>query len=207
MTDQKQFQVMLQLGLSQLGLSLSESYQKILFDFLLLLQRWNRVHSLTAIRNLERMLTHHVLDSLAIAPYLYGNRILDIGSGAGFPGIPLALLYPEKTFFLLDSHAKKTTFLHHVKASFNISHIHIIQARMETYVPSECMSSIVCRAVGAMSALIKQTEKILCVSGRWLLMKGRYPEDELIQVPYPFIVHRLHVPNLNAKRHLVEVIH
>lgn len=193
----------LQAGLKQLGLSLPASTQELLLEFLKFLQKWNTIYNLTAHRELEQMLIYHVLDSLAISPYITGKRILDVGTGAGFPGIPLALLFPEKSFVLMDSAIKKTTFLLQAVATFKISNITVVHSRVESYKDKQGFDTIVTRAWGKIKDMIDQTRQVMRKKGRWLLMKGKYPKEELKAIYRPFVVHRLRVPYLHAKRHVI----
>ncbi len=191
-------------GLKQLNLTVSESVQATLLAFLDVLLKWNKVHNLTAITDLPKMITHHLLDSLSIAPYCTGSRILDIGSGAGFPGIPLALVFPEKSFVLLDSSQKKTAFLIHAKAHFKIPNVEVVCARVEEY-KGTTFDTIISRAFGTLSEIIQKTKHLLNPQGHWLIMKGTYPQQELTDFKLPYSVHRLSVPGLDAERHLMRI--
>lgn len=190
-------------GVKKLGLSLSATAQQQLLDFLQLLQKWNKTYNLTAITDLHDMLTAHLLDSLSLAAYIKADRIIDIGSGAGFPGIPLALTFPEKQFVLLDSVGKKTAFLLQAVTTLKIKNITVVQSRVEDYQPDRCFEALVCRAFGTITDIIKKSQSLLCDQGQWLLMKGEYPTDELANVQLPYKVERLTVPGLEASRHLV----
>lgn len=192
-------------GLAALQITLAPADQKKLLDFLLFLQKWNQIHNLTAITDLREMLIQHVFDSLSIAPFILGNRILDIGSGAGFPGIPLALVFPQKLWFLLDSKSKKTAFLRQATAHFELNQIDVINDRVETHQPKQRYDMVICRALGKISDVIKSSAHVLTVPGQWLFMKGAYPSDELASVQRPYKVHRLQVPYLNKERHLVVI--
>ena len=192
-------------GIDELRLEVPESTQQILLDFLAFLQKWNRAYNLTAISNTENMVTYHLLDSLSVIPYFKGKTILDVGSGAGFPGIPLALVRPEKQFTLLDSKNKKSVFLIQVISQFKIPNVTIIQAHVPDYKRELGFDAIICRAFGSLRLVIDQTKHLLCPAGRWFIMKGSYPKKELQIIAEPFVVHRLKVPDLNAERHLIEI--
>lgn len=190
-------------GIDELGLTIPSSVQAALLEFLQLLLKWNKAYNLTAITDPNQMITQHVLDSLSIAAYCHGNRILDVGSGAGFPGIPLALTFPEKSFVLLDSQQKKTTFLIQAVATFKIVNVSIVRARVEQYVADACFDTIICRAFGTIEDILEKTRHLLCAEGRWLLMKGVFPREELEGLALPYSVQQLKVPGLGAERHLV----
>lgn len=177
-----------------------------LAHYLQLLQQWNSVHNLTAITDPEQMVILHILDSLAISPYLYGQRLLDVGTGAGLPGIPLALKHPEKEFTLLDSNSKKTRFLTQVKHELQIKNINIIHSRVEDFHPDKNFDSILSRAFSSLEVMLQTTQHLLAAGGQFLAMKGIYPEEELKAIPETFkvtAVHTLTIQGLDAKRCLV----
>jgi 16S rRNA (guanine527-N7)-methyltransferase len=152
------------------------------------------------------MVPRHLLDSLSVSPFLRGSPILDLGSGAGLPGIPLAILHPGRSFVLLDSNGKKIRFLRQAALELALPNVEIIQARMESYRPQEKFATIVSRAVTSLAELWAAAEPLLDRAGRLLVMKGRYPSDELSHLPAPASsVHRLSVPFLDGERHLVEI--
>lgn len=191
-------------GINELNLTLSKVNQTKLIDFLYFLEKWNRAYNLTAITNLEKMVTYHLLDSLAIAPYIkIKSKILDVGSGAGFPGIPLAVYYPDKRFTLLDSNGKKVRFLNQAKAEFHLENVEVVQSRVENYHTQGCFDAIIFRAVGNMAAMWSKTEHLCCDNGSLMFMKGIYPQQELSQLNQPHKVYPINVPGLDAKRHLV----
>lgn len=187
-------------GLERLGLSLSQQAQEQLLAFLELLQQWNTAYNLTAIRDPQKMITHHLLDSLAIKTFLSGSRLLDVGSGAGFPGIPLAIADPTKTWVLLDSNGKKVRFLLHVKNLLKLNNVRCEQARMEQFQTEPHFDTIVCRALGDIKPIMAATRHLLLPNGQWLFMKGVVSQQEL---PQKSVLHRLLVPGLSAERHCV----
>lgn len=191
-------------GLNEL--KISTTFVSPLLHYLELLEQWNRAYNLTAIRDPADMVIKHLLDSLVVQPHLHGARILDVGTGAGLPGIPLALLNPEKEFILLDSNGKKMRFLTEVVRQLNLSNVHLEQQRSENFRDTKGFDSIVSRAFAALSDMLRLTQHLLAPKGQFLAMKGDYPSAELAILPAEFQViqvHALHVPFLEAKRHLV----
>ncbi len=193
-------------GLSDMGLELSEEQRQRLMRFLTLLMRWNRTYNLTAVRDPLEAVTRHLLDSLAVLPYLAGSPVLDLGTGPGLPGIPLAIAQPSAHFVLLDSNGKKIRFVRQAALELELEGIEAIQARMESYRPPRKFATIVSRAVTELETLWQVAEPLLASPGRLLIMKGRRPEAELaaLSAPDPRC-RRLSVPGLEADRHLIEI--
>lgn len=192
--------------LEEMNFELPAHTQQRMLDFLEFLVVWNRQYNLTAVRAREDMLTHHLLDSLSVAPHLKGQSILDVGSGAGFPGIPLAMLFSEKTFTLLDSNGKKARFLLQAKAEFSMENVQVVQERVENFHTMTRFDAIICRAVGGIAELIELTDHLCHESTERLFMKGAYPEDELRDIPESSVqVVSLQVPGLDKERHLVVI--
>ena len=152
------------------------------------------------------MVTKHVLDSLAIAPYLHGNRILDVGSGAGLPGIVLAITNPSLHFVLMDSNGKKTRFLNEVKRSLDLSQDNVVQTRVENYRETVSFDTVVSRAFSDIGQMIFWTQHLLARDGIWLAMKGQYPATELLDMSFPYEVKTYEVPGLDEQRCAV-IIH
>ena len=176
--------------------------------YLALLERWNRAYNLTAVRDPAAMVVRHLLDSLSILPWLIGPRILDVGSGAGLPGIPLAIVRPQHDFFLLDSNGKRTRFLIQVVAELQLKNVHVVRGRVEDYQPEALFDSIVSRAFATLADMVVDAGKLCAPTGRLLAMKGVFPDDELARLPPDYAVvgvHRLQVPSLDAERHLVHL--
>lgn len=193
-------------GLTRIGLALDAPTQTALLRYVDLLARWNRTYNLTAVREPEQMVTRHLLDSLAIAPFVHGLRVIDVGTGAGLPGIPLALALPSLHFVLLDSNAKKTRFLIEVQGQLKLSNVEVVQARAETYRPLEPFDTVLSRAFAGIADMLKSAAHLCRPGGQLLAMKGTYPEEELAEMPANYRLVRteaLHVPGLDAERHLV----
>ncbi len=192
-------------GQAELKISLDDNAQEKLLRLLVFLKKWNQQFNLTAITDISKMVTHHLLDSLSIAPYIQGDNILDFGSGAGFPGVPLAVYYPQKQWCLLDSNGKKTRFLTQLKAELDLPNVEVVQARIENWNTPSRFTEIVCRAVGPVKEIVAMTHHFLQPKGRWLLMKGEHEHESLADLPYPFTVHKLQVPGVLSARYLIEV--
>lgn len=189
-------------GLAQLSLAMDV---QPLLAYLGLLQKWNHAYNLTAIKSIDDMITRHLLDSLAINPWLWGKNILDVGAGAGFPGIPLALARPDLSFVLLDSNGKKVRFMQEVKRQLSLTNIFIEQGRVETYQPKQGFDTITSRACCNIGQMLSWTKHLLAAPGQWLLMKGQYPGQELQQINYPYRVEIYQVPYLDSQRCCVVV--
>lgn len=195
-------------GLETLGLPLKDEQIHALFAYLSLLQQWNNAYNLTAIRDPEMMVTHHLLDSLSIATRVKGMRIIDVGTGPGLPGIPLAICFPERQFILLDSNGKKTRFLFQVKTTLGLGNVQQLQSRVETYRPDQPFDAVISRAFTSLAGMIESCAHLLSKDGRFYAMKGQYPEQELSDLPKHYNVvgsHRLVVPGIEGHRHLIEI--
>lgn len=193
----------LQSGLDKLNLSLSEEAQQKLLDYLHLLIKWNKTYNLTAITDFDQMIAYHLLDSLSIAPYLTGEQIVDVGSGAGLPGIPLAILYPEKTFMLIDSVGKKTRFINQATRQLDLPNVKAVHIRAETYSSSNTFDTMTARAVGSMDYLFPIAQHLLKPNGQLLVMKTQLTDDERAQLPENAQVIALSVPGVSSERSLV----
>jgi 16S rRNA (guanine527-N7)-methyltransferase len=192
-------------GIELLGLILLPSQIQQLLDYLTLLTKWNKAYNLTAVRDPLQMVTRHLLDSLAILPFLAGQRIIDIGTGAGLPGIPLAIVDPQRAYCLLDSNGKKIRFLQQVVVQLGLKNVVLVEDRAEHFASEQCFDSIVARAVGSVAEIMANTEHLLCPGGQWLLMKGQLPQEELEQINVANSVIPYQVPGLDEQRHLVRL--
>ena len=194
-------------GLTQLGVELSEEQQSKLLDYLDLLLKWNRVYNLTAITDHHSGVVRHLLDSLAIAPYIDGERLLDVGSGGGLPGIPLAITYPDKEFTLLDSNSKKTRFLVQAKGELGLDNLNVVHSRIEEFRPERPFDMILSRAFASLKDIITLTSHLLDEEGRVMAMKGQIDAAEVAEIPQDYQVEKtieLAVPGLeHEQRHLL----
>jgi len=183
MTDR--LEATLEQGLRELALGVPANAQQKLLHYLHLIVKWNKHFNLSGITAIQEMVPLHLLDSLAISPYLEGERILDIGSGAGLPGIPLAIANPDKNFVLLDSNGKKTRFLFQVKVALELSNVEVVDARVDEYLSTADtgeFSLITCRAFSSLSSIVKMIEKPLASGTKLLAMKGVYPHHEIAEL-------------------------
>ena len=195
-------------GARALALELDEARLAKLTAHLDLLDEWNARMNLTAIRDRPAQLTKHLLDSLTVLPHLRGERIADVGSGAGFPGIPLAIVEPQRHFALIESTGKKCRFLEHVRDTLGLANVEVVQSRAESYKPDVRFDTVIARAVGPVADLVKVAGPLVVGGGRLLCMKGRFPEAELsarLNGWKVAAVHPLTVPGLAEERHLVEL--
>jgi 16S rRNA (guanine527-N7)-methyltransferase len=195
-------------GIDALGLVIHGSQRKQLLTYLALITKWNQVYNLTAILDEREMVTQHLLDSLAIVPHLASGDFLDVGSGAGLPGIPLAIVAPERNVTLLDSNQKKTAFLQQAVIELGLRNVSVFAARVEAWHPDLRFDVIASRAFSDLGEFIGQSEHLLREHGVFAAMKGVYPEAEIARLPADFRVRkvqRLAVPGLAAERHLVLV--
>jgi 16S rRNA (guanine527-N7)-methyltransferase len=193
-------------GLTALGLDPSDDQRRQLIGFIELLARWNRAYNLTAVRDPLEMVPRHLLDSLAVRPYLLGSPVLDLGTGPGLPGIPLAILDQTRRFVLLDSNGKKVRFVRQAALELGLTHVGVVQARMESYRPEEKFATIVSRALAELETQWRAAGPLLANPGLFLIMKGRRPDAELDALTAPNrAIHRLEVPFLDAERHLIEI--
>jgi len=193
-------------GLEQLGIPLGGEQQQRLLDYLVLLQKWNKVYNLTAVREPENMLYQHLLDSLAVLPHVGAGHLLDVGSGAGLPGIPLAVANPALRVTLLDSNHKKTTFLRQACIELGLNNVAVACMRVDAFEPQQLFDAVISRAFSDLSEFVRLAARLSRPGGVLLAMKGIYPYDELAQLPAEFKQYEvvaLNVPGLEVQRHLV----
>jgi len=198
---------LLKRGAKQLAIDLTNQQQELLLGYLALLVKWNKAYNLTAVRDTTEMVSRHLLDSLSILPYTeQGKYWLDVGSGGGMPGIPLAIMYPDKDYTLIDSNGKKTRFLTQVALELKLTNVHAVNERVERFQIDQPYAGIVSRAFSSITDFVTLTKHLADQETRWLAMKGVYPDEELQTLPSDFKVesnHTLTVPNCEGQRHLL----
>ena len=195
-------------GIAEAGLPIDEQKQQKLLAYLMLMQKWNKVHNLTAVRDADEMVLLHLLDSLVVLPFIDGKALLDVGSGAGLPGIPLAICLPELKVTVIDSNNKKVSFMRQAKAELGIDNLEVLGGRVEEIAPNRKFDMVISRAFSDLDLFISLTHQVCEAQGKWLAMKGVYPEAELAELEKNTGItasktEALKVPGLAAQRHLV----
>jgi len=195
-------------GALALGVELSEGQQQQLLAYLALLIKWNKAYNLTAVRDPDEMVSRHLFDSLSVVSFVAesGQTWLDVGSGGGMPGVPLAIMFPDRSFTLLDSNGKKTRFLTQVKLELKLANLEVVHSRVEQFQPAEAFDGITSRAFSSLEDFASWTRHLGNTQTRWLAMKGVQPDDELQRLPADFRLdacHVLKVPGCQGQRHLL----
>lgn len=196
-------------AVSEMGVSLDVDKQLQLLAYLDMLAKWNKAYNLTAVRDKEQMLNRHLVESLSLIPYIYGSDILDIGTGPGLPGIPLAIAFPEKKFTLVDSNGKKTRFLNQVKIELKLMNISVLQSRVEALKLDHQPEQIVSRAFKDIATTVKLLDHLWPAGTSLCLMKGPGVEQELLDldIPVDFQIHELQIPGQQEYRCLAVINH
>ncbi|MBI4291671.1 MAG: 16S rRNA (guanine(527)-N(7))-methyltransferase RsmG [Betaproteobacteria bacterium] len=195
-------------GIDALGLDLDARRQSTLIQYLVLLEKWNRVYNLTAVRDLKKMVFSHLLDSLAVLPHLPGGRVLDVGSGAGLPGIPIAVARPDLEVVLLDSNHKKAAFLRQAVADLALSNANVVCERVQSWQRPKGFDVIISRAYAEIGEFVMHSRHLLAPDGVFVAMKGLHPYEEIERLPKDYRLHEvieLSVPGLEAARRLILV--
>ncbi len=193
-------------GVEAMGLqsTVTPEMQTQCLAYLSLLQKWNKVYNLTAVRDPQEMLILHLLDSLSVLPYIQAGHLLDVGSGGGLPGLVIAITRPDVQVTTIDTVQKKTIFMRQVKAELGLSNVDVVHARVESYVPPSPFTQVISRAFSDIALFKQLTSHLMAPHGHWLAMKGLVPTEELAAAGVqPKEVIRLQIPNLQAERHLI----
>ena len=200
------FSEQLAAGIAQMRLDISPAQQQKLLDYLALLQKWNKTYNLTALRDPAQMISHHLLDSLTILPYLANTQsMIDVGSGGGMPAIPAAICRPDLRITMVDANSKKTSFLRQAIIELGLDNAAVSSSRVEDWQDNQA-DIVTSRAFAELADFVRLTRHLLGENGHWAAMKGTYPQDELFRLPENVAAYQIdpvHVPTLNAERHIV----
>ncbi|MBA3088919.1 16S rRNA (guanine(527)-N(7))-methyltransferase RsmG [Salmonella enterica] len=192
--------------LDEAGISLTDHQKTLLVAYVDMLHKWNKAYNLTSVRDPAEMVVRHILDSIVVAPYLQGQRFIDVGTGPGLPGIPLAIVLPDAHFTLLDSLGKRVRFLRQVQHELRLENITPVQSRVEAYPSEPPFDCVISRAFASLNDMVSWCHHLPGEKGRFYALKGQLPEDEIASLPDEFSVEsveKLCVPQLEGERHLV----
>ncbi|ECO6368485.1 16S rRNA (guanine(527)-N(7))-methyltransferase RsmG [Salmonella enterica subsp. enterica] len=192
--------------LADAGISLTDHQKTLLVAYVDMLHKWNKAYNLTSVRDPNEMLVRHILDSIVVAPYLQGQRFIDVGTGPGLPGIPLAIVLPDAHFTLLDSLGKRVRFLRQVQHELKLENITPVQSRVESYPSEPPFDGVISRAFASLNDMVSWCHHLPGEKGRFYALKGQLPGDEIASLPDNFSVEsveKLRVPQLEGERHLV----
>ncbi|MCK5191418.1 MAG: 16S rRNA (guanine(527)-N(7))-methyltransferase RsmG [Methylococcales bacterium] len=195
----------LQHGLQELNIAFDDSKLDSLLAFIKLIEKWNKAYNLTAVRQPEDMARLHILDSLAILPFVQQSRVADIGTGAGLPGIPLAIFLPDVEFTLIDSNSKKTRFVQQAILELKLNNVKVIHSRVENLQPETPFSTVIMRAFSSLQDIMNLTRHLIDKKGILLAMKGQQPEQELAEIKTPYSIIPIQVPGVEAERCLIRI--
>lgn len=196
----------LQSYLAEANITATVEQQQQLIAFVGLLHKWNKAYNLTSVRDPEQMLIRHIMDSLVVSPHLDGERFIDVGTGPGLPGIPLAILNPDKQFVLLDSLGKRIRFQKQVQIELKLNNITSVESRVEAYQPQQGFDGVLSRAFASITDMLQWCHHLPAPHGKFYALKGQLDSDELANIPDNFQVEQqlaLHVPKLDEQRHLL----
>jgi len=195
--------------LAEINLPATAEQKKQLLDFVGMLNKWNKAYNLTSVRDPEAMLVRHIMDSLVVSSHLQGERFIDVGTGPGLPGIPLAIMNPDKTFVLLDSLGKRIRFQKQVAFELGIHNISSIESRVEAYQPEQKFDGVLSRAFASIHDMLTWCHHLPAEHGQFYALKGQLSDEEMQQIPAGFVVTEtieLQVPRLDEQRHLLKII-
>lgn len=193
-------------GADNLNIQLTDQQSELLLRYLLLFEKWNKAYNLSAVRNVDEMVSRHLLDSLTVLPYIKSKNILDVGTGGGLPGIPLAIIFPDKKITLIDSNGKKTRFLFQVLTELNLKNVSIQNIRVEDFRPKDNFDGIISRAFASLKDMTDYCNHLLTDDGYFYAMKGLYPTEELSAISANYKLcdcFKLHVPGEESERNLL----
>lgn len=196
--------------LMQAGIVITDTQKTQLVQLVELLHKWNKAYNLTSVRDPDAMLVKHILDSLVVSPHLHGERLIDVGTGPGLPGLPLAIINPDKQFVLLDSLGKRINFIRQVIQELGLTNVTPVKSRVEEYQPDVGFDCVLSRAFASLEDMLSWCHHLPSEQGSFLALKGQYPEQELAQLPANIRLvacHELRVPELEGERHLLEFKH
>lgn len=195
-------------SLKNCQLVVSEKQQQQLIRYVLLMHKWNKAYNLTSVRDPHQMVIKHIVDSIVVAPFLEKTQYIDVGTGPGLPGIPLAIMCPDKEFILLDSLGKRVRFMKQVAYELKIDNIDPVQSRVEDFVPKNKIDGVLSRAFASLKDMLHWCQHLVDSHGVFLALKGQLPTDELKQLPLGFTLQetiKLDVPGLEGERHIVKI--
>ena len=196
--------------LKQAEIVITDTQKSQLVQLVELLHKWNKAYNLTSVRDPDAMLVKHILDSLVVSPHLHGERFIDVGTGPGLPGLPLAIINPDKQFVLLDSLGKRINFIRQVIQELGLTNVTPVKSRVEEYQPEVRFDGVLSRAFASLEDMLSWCHHLPSEQGSFLALKGQYPAEELAQLPANIRLvacHELRVPELEGERHLLEFKH
>ena len=203
---EEQLRLLFEQALNKTRLHLTAEQLQKMMNFLQLLYKWNKAYNLTSVREPENMLYVHILDSISVSPFLTDNHYIDVGTGPGLPGIPLAIMHPDKQFVLLDSLGKRIRFIKQVAYELGLANIQAVQSRVEEYHPEKPFDGVLSRAFASVSDMLEGCQHLVDEQGLFLALKGQYPEAEIAAISerYSLVAsEEIAVPGLDAQRHLI----